>query len=81
MCHGTGQFDMTHPLSTNLSQGHLNAALFTDNAAVLEPLVLAAQALVIFYRAENLGAKKTISLWFESTIIDGLWLFDLAKGP
>ena len=72
---------MPHPLPANLSQGHLNTALFTNNTAVLEPLVFATQALVIFYWAKNLGAEKTIALWLEGTVVNGLRLFDLAKRP
>ena len=81
MRHRTGQFDMTHSLTANLSQSHLNTALLTDHTAMLKPLVLTTQALVILYWAKNFGAKKTVALWLESTVINGLRLFDLTKGP
>ena len=72
---------MTHPLTADLRQSHLNAALLTDHTAVLEPLVFSTQALVILYWAKNFGAKETVAFWLKSTIVNGLWLFDLAKGP
>jgi hypothetical protein len=48
---------------------------------VLETFVLAAQAFVVFDGAKDLGAKQTIALRLESTVIDGFWLFDFAKRP
>ena len=51
------QLDMPHALTTHLCQCNLDTALFADNTAMLEPLVLAAQTLVVLYRAKNLGAE------------------------
>jgi hypothetical protein len=48
---------------------------------MLEPLVLAAQALIILDGAEDLGAKKAVALRLEGPVVDGFRLFDLAKGP
>src|SRR5690606_7848674 len=76
-----GQFDVRHALTTNLGQGNLNAALLADHAAVLEALVLAAQALVVLDRAKDLGAEQAVTLRLEGTVVDGLRLFDFAKGP
>ena len=68
---------MTHSFTANLSQSHLNTALLTDDTAMLKPLVLTTKALVIFYRAKNLGTEKTVALWLVSTIVDRLRLQDL----
>ncbi len=52
-----GELDMAHALATHLGQRDFNAAFFADHATVLQPLVLAAQALVVLDRPENLGAE------------------------
>ena len=70
---------MTHALAAHLGLGDLDTALFADDAAVLQPLVLAAQALVVFDGAKNLGAEQTVTLGLEGPVVDGLGFFDFAK--
>src|SRR3546814_13763722 len=53
----------------------------SDLAAMLQALVLAAQALVVLDRAEDLGAEQTVAFRFERAVVDRLGLADLAKGP
>ena len=77
----TRQFDMAHALATDLGQRHFNAALLTYHAAMLQALVLAAQALVVLDRPKDLGAEQTVSFRLESAVVDGLRLFDFAVGP
>ena len=72
---------MRHAFTTNFGLGNFNTALFADYAAMLEPLVFAAQAFVVFDRAKNLGAEQTITFWFERSVVDGFRLFDFAKRP
>src|SRR5690606_19158474 len=48
------ELDVSHALAAHLRLRHLDAALLADDAAMLEALVLAAQALVILHRAEDL---------------------------
>ncbi len=72
---------MRHALAAHLRQRHLYAALLADHAAVLESLVLAAQALIVLHRPEDLGAEQAIALGLERAVIDGLRLLDLAIGP
>ena len=72
------QFDMTHSLPSDFRQGHFHAALFADYPAMLEPLVLAAQTLVILVGTENLGTEQAVSFGFEGPIVDCLGFFDLA---
>ena len=57
---GRGQVDVTHALAAHLGLRHFDAALLADHAAVLEALVLAAQALVVLDRAEDLGAEQAV---------------------
>src|ERR1051326_9515488 len=81
MRHGRSQLYMPHAVAAYLRQGHLDAALFADDPAVLHALVLPAQALVILDRPENAGAEQAVPLGLEGTIVDRLRLLDLAVGP
>jgi len=58
MCDRAGQLDVRHTLTANLRLGNLNTAFFADNAAMLQPLVLATQALVVLDRAEILAQNS-----------------------
>src|SRR5206468_8646514 len=75
------QFDMAHSLAADLGERHFDAALFADDAAVLQALVLAAQALVVLHRAENLRAEETVTLRLESAVVDRLRLLHFAVRP
>ena len=75
------QVDVAHALTAHLGLGHFHAALLADHAAVLQTLVLAAQALVVLDRAKDLGAEQTIALGLERTVVDGLGLLHLTERP
>ncbi len=81
VCNGRSQLNVGHTLTAHLGQRNFNAALLTDNAAMLEALVLTAQALIVLDRAKDLGAEQAVALGLERTIVDGLWLLDFTKGP
>src|SRR5687767_14241955 len=81
MRHRACELDMAHPFTPYFGQRHFDAAFFTDYAAVLEPLVLAAQALVVLDRPEDLGAEEPVALRLERAVVDGLGLLHLAVGP
>ena len=55
---GGGELDVAHPLTTHLGAGHLDAAALTDDALEADPLVLAAVALPVPGRAEDLLAEE-----------------------
>src|SRR3954471_9920575 len=76
-----GELDMAHALAPDLGQGHLDAALLADDAAILHALVLAAQALVILDRPEDAGAEQPVPLRLEGAVVDGLGLLDFAERP
>ena len=78
---GLGELDVAHALAAHLRQRHLDAALLADHAAVLQALVLAAQALVVLDRSEDLGAEKTVPLRLERAVVDRLRLLDFAERP
>src|SRR6185503_8125035 len=73
--------DVAEPLAPHLGLGDLDAALVADDAAVLHPLVLAAQALPVGHRAEDLRAEEPIPLRLESAVVNRLRLGDLAARP
>ncbi|MCY1530064.1 hypothetical protein D9M68_652400 [compost metagenome] len=75
------QLDVAHALAAHLGQGDFHTALLADHTAVLEALVLAAQALVVLHRAEDLGAEQAIALRLEGTVVDGLRLLHFTEGP
>src|SRR5687768_10868417 len=81
MSHGRGELDMAHALAADLGQRHLHSAFFTNDAAVLEALVLAAKALVVLDRPEDLGAEQAVALRLERPVVDGLRLLHFTVGP
>ena len=76
-----GQLDVAHPLPAHLGLRDLDAALVADDAAVLHPLVLAAEAFPVGDRAEDLRAEEPVPFRLERAVVDGLGLRDLAEGP
>src|SRR5210317_2671262 len=81
MCDRAGQFDVRHTLTANLRLRYLNTTFFADNTAMLEALVLPAQALVVLDRAEDLCTEQAVTFWLERAVVDRLRLLDLAKRP
>ena len=78
---GRGQVDVAHALAAHLGLRDFDAALLADHAAVLQALVLAAQALVVLDRAEDLGAEQAVALGLEGAVVDGFRLLDFAERP
>ena len=76
-----GQLDVAHAFPPDLGQRHFDAAFFTNDAAVLEALVLAAKTLVVLDRPEDLRAEEAIPLRLEGAVVDGLRLLHFAVGP
>ena len=75
------EIDVAHALSSHLGQGDLDAALLADHTTMLKALVLAAQTLIVFNRAENFGAEESIALGLKGSVVDGLGLLYFTKGP
>jgi hypothetical protein len=78
---GRGQLDVAHPLAPDLGAGHLDAAALTDDALEADALVLAAVALPVAGRTEDLLAEEPVLLRLEGAVVDGLGLLDLAVRP
>ena len=75
------ELDVTHALPAHLGDRHLHPALFADHSAMLETLVLPAQALVVLVGPEYLGAEESVTLRLERAVVDRFRLLDLAEGP
>ncbi len=76
-----GQLDVAHPLTAHLGAGDLDAAALADDALEADPLVLAAVALPVAGRTEDLLAEEPVLLRLQGAVVDGLRLLDLAVGP
>ena len=76
-----GQRDVAQALAAHLGLDDLDAALLADDAAVLHALVLAAVALVVLHRPEDLGAEEAVPLRLEGAVVDRLRLLHLAVRP
>ncbi len=78
---GSGQLDVAHALAPDLRTGDLDAAALADDALEAHALVLAAVALPVLGRTEDLLAEETVLLRLEGAVVDGLRLLDLTVGP
>ncbi len=76
-----GQLDVAHALTTHLGPGHLDAAALTDDALEPDALVLAAVALPVASRSEDLLAEQAVLLRLQGAVVDRFGLLDLAEGP
>jgi hypothetical protein len=76
-----GQLDVPHPLPPDLRAGDLHPAALADDALETDPLVLAAVALPVPGRAEDLLAEEAVLLRLESAVVDGFGLLHFAEGP
>ena len=52
------ELDVAHAFPAHLGDRHLHSALLADHSAMLETLVLPAQALVVLVRSEDLRAEE-----------------------
>ena len=76
-----GQLDVAHALAPDLRAGDLDAAALADDALEPDALVLAAVALPVLGRTEDLLAEEPVLLGLERAVVDGLRLLDLAVRP
>jgi hypothetical protein len=72
---------VAHPLTAHLGTGHLDAAALADDALEANALVLAAVALPVASRSEDLLAEQAVLLRLERAVVDGLGLLDLTVRP
>ena len=81
MGHGRRELDMAHALAANLAAGHFDTAALADDALEANALVLAAGALPVLGRTEDLLAVQAVLFGLERAVVDGLGLLDLAVRP
>ena len=81
MGNRAGELDMAHTLTANFRERDLDAALLANDAAMLQALVLTAQALVVLCRAKDASTEQAVSLGLECPIIDGLRLLHFTERP
>jgi hypothetical protein len=75
------QGDVPEALAAHLGLRHFDAALVADHAAVLHALVLAAEALPVGDRPEDLGAEEPVTFGLERPVVDRLRLRHLSERP
>jgi len=78
---GGGELDVAHALTTDGGLGDLHAAALADDALEADALVLAAGALPVARRSEDLLSEEAVLLGLQRAVVDGLGLLDLAEGP
>jgi hypothetical protein len=76
-----GQLDVPHPLAPHLGPSDLDAAALADDALEPDALVLAAVALPVPGRAEDLLAEEPVLFRLEGAVVDGFRLLHLAVRP
>ena len=76
--HGRcGQLDVTHAVTAHLGAGDLDAAALADDALEADALVLAAVALPVARRPEDLLAEQAVLLGTQRAVVDRLGLLHL----
>ena len=78
MCYRHNQLDVSHTLTAYLLLCNFNTATVADDAFVADAFVLAAVALIVFYRTEDAFAEQTVTLRLVSTVVDCFRLQHLA---
>jgi hypothetical protein len=76
-----GELDVAHAVAAHLGARDLDAAALAHDALEADTLVLAAVALPVLGRPEDLLAEQAVLLGLERAVVDGLGLLDLAAGP
>jgi hypothetical protein len=68
---------VAHALAAHPGECHLDAATVTNDAAMLDPLVLAAGAFPILDRAKDAFTEQAAFFGLECAVIDGLGVLNL----
>ena len=80
--HGRGgQLDVAHAVATDLRAGDLDATALADDALEPDALVLAAVALPVTCRPEDLLAEQAVLLGAQRAVVDRLGLLHLTVRP
>ena len=80
--HGRGgEFNVAHAVTAHLGTRDFNATTLTDDALEADALVLAAVALPVASRSEDLLAEQAILLRTERAVVNRLRLLHFTVGP
>ena len=77
----SGELDVAHALTTHGGLGDLHAAALTNDSLEADSLVLAARALPVAARSEDLLSEQAVLLGLQGAVVDRLWLLDLTVRP
>ena len=72
--NGDDQLDVAGTFAAHFLFSHFDTASVTDDAFVTDAFVFAAVALIVFCRAENALAEKTVTLGLIGAVVDSLGL-------
>ena len=78
---GAGQFDVAQAFAAHARQRHFDAALVADDAAMLHPLVLAAETFPVRHGSEDPRAEEAVAFRLERAVVDGFRFGDFAVAP
>ena len=81
MSYRRRQFYMPHSLSSNLKVSNFDSALIANYAFITNAFKFSAITFVFFCSSEYFFAKKSVSFWTQSSIINGFWFFNLSIAP
>ena len=69
---------MSHPLPTDFTAGHFNAAAVADLPLIPNPLIFSAMAFPVLCRPKNAFAEQAVAFRLQRAVIDGFRLFHFA---
>ena len=78
---GRAELDVAHALAADLRAGDLDATALADDALEAHALVLAAVALPVAGRPEDLLAEQAVLLGTQRAVVDRLGLLHFTVGP
>ena len=81
MSNRASQLNVTHAFAANLGKCDFHAALFANDALMLQTFVFTAKTFVILNRSENLCAEQTVAFGFERTVVNCLRLLYFTVRP
>ena len=78
---GAAELDVAHAVAADLRARHLDAAALADDALEADALVLAAVALPVAGRSEDLLAEQAVLLGTQRAVVDRLGLLHFTVRP
>src|SRR5699024_4534366 len=73
-----GQFNVSHPLSTNFSFSYFYSTTITNNTFISYTFIFSTMTFPILLWTKNTFTEQSIFLRLKSTIINGFWFLYLS---